>query len=267
VPLLQSHALQEGSTSGSVRMHADDPSLVQHTKQQARIHADNGNEDAEREPSLEGDRLRFNLPFYCTPETANSSQLIFRSELYQPREKVSKMLMFIVNATPKWLGHIAGPAKILDGDMKFLNRQSTQILNGELTPGFDYFMPAACDKGTHQLWSFMRKYSPGGINYYPHVAEAKPKTSEECLDRLSQHTLHCKYCMGAYENTKRGMVAAVATGIVAALAACTTFAAGFEWKVVGSCTLVAALALWVWHKLRDLKKEFTYRPYIHAEKH
>lgn len=216
------------------------------------------------------DELAFNLPFYCTPETANSSQLIFRSEMH--RKGVPKLVLTMLKMTPHWLNHITSPGKILDGDMMFLNRQSTQILNGELTPGSDYFMPAPCDKGTHELWRFMNTHCTNGINYYPHVVEAVPKPAEEVLDRYTQHVKSCKFCKRAHDNIKLGMVVALAVAVAAGVmgfvggVTALTAQARWGWKPQGACWLVAGVALWTYQKLQWLEKQFGFEPYIHAEK-
>lgn len=70
----------------------------------------------------------------------------------------------------------------------------------------NYFLPSTADDGVRELYSFLAKYSPGGIDFYK---DALPKGKggsyhprEVVLDRYEQHTKHCKACSVRSHSTR-----------------------------------------------------------------
>ena len=97
----------------------------------------------------------------------------------------------MVSSKPPWQMHLTAHCEILDGDMSLLHKQSVKMHIGELSPS-DYCMPAVCDKGVREFWGFLKRHSKQGINFYPHVADAKVKRAEEVL--IGSHSM----CSTAY---------------------------------------------------------------------
>lgn len=110
----------------------------------------------------------------------------------------------MVSSKPPWQMHLTAHCEILDGDMSLLHKQSVKMHIGELSPS-DYCMPAVCDKGVREFWGFLKRHSKQGINFYPHVADAKVKRAEEVLDRFSQHVQHCIHCSTALKQIQVGL--------------------------------------------------------------
>lgn len=215
----------------------------------------------ETEEELLGGTCRISLVFYPSPVTANSSRLIYRIQVAGVPEKMAKTL----KSQPVWKDHIFSRSAILDGDMMFLNRQSSQIINGQLSFK-DYFTPAACDMGVRELWKHLSKHSRDGVNYYPHVADTNPKAREVALDRYSQHVESCVHCTRALERVRGGIAAAAAVGFAGLLSALVCVVRGGWWGAPVACLAGVVAAAVAWQKLKSLEKKFTYEPYIHQEK-
>ena len=105
--------------------------------------------------AYEDDKLVFNLPFYVTPVTKTSSRVIFRVETYTKPPGGLRGAIF--KRLPLWINHIFMQSVIFDGDMVFLNRQSMQLMQGEIEPK-DYFMPAPADMATRELYRHYNTY-------------------------------------------------------------------------------------------------------------
>jgi pheophorbide a oxygenase len=218
--------------------------------------------------SFEGDKLRFNNPVFMTPVTATSSRVIARGETFvQPAGLAGS----IFSNLPIWLIHTFIQGPLVDGDMVFLHRQSMKLLRGELT-WKDFFMPAQADMATRELWHHFNKYSPNGINYYPHQVENDFLPPEQLLDRYEQHVKNCTYCRGALQGVRRVMWAALGVavvGIVTAVvvaASCAVRGVTGGWQVGLGGVAVSFVALKLWQVTKGLEKKFMFEPYIHQDK-
>lgn len=214
----------------------------------------------------EEDKLAMNIPFYITPATATSSLLIFRAEYAEK----SGARAWVLTNFPTWFMHTFTQSVIVDGDMVFLNRQSMQLMHGEITPK-DFFTPSATDLGTQEMWRHYNTYSTKGINYFPHTVARDVLPQEQLLDRHEQHVKDCKHCTAALIGIQRGMwvaiaVAAgtaVATGV--ALAACVkSGSGGLKVTLVGA--VVGFVAVKVFQMLKGLEQKFMYESYVHQDK-
>jgi pheophorbide a oxygenase len=221
------------------------------------------------EESYDGDKLLVNVAFFTVPVTATSSRVFFRSESYSA--PMPGIQGWIAKNTPQWIFHTFIQSAILDGDMVFLNRQSMQMMHGQLT-WKDYFMPAPADMATRELWGHFNKYSPKGINYYPHEVENDVLPQEQLLDRYEQHVKNCNFCSAALRNVRRGMRAALA---VVAVASATSFVTVVGWFVTGVTggwqvgvggAIVAAVAFKLWRFMKGVEKKFLFEPYVHQDK-
>lgn len=223
--------------------------------------------------SLEADKLMFNLRFFIAPVTEVSSRLIFRGESYssmQPGLK-SRLMKLAQSLTPGWVFHALTQSTIIDGDMVFLNRQSMQLMHGHITSK-DYFMPAASDLCTRELWRHFNTYSKEGINFYPHACETGVIPQEKVLDRYNQHVKDCLHCSAGLAGVRTVMWVAVvvatgallATGVVAG--SCVVNGAFKGWPVGLGAAVVAATALKLVQWMKALEKKFLFEPYIHQDK-
>jgi pheophorbide a oxygenase len=219
--------------------------------------------------SYDSDKLLMNIAFFTVPVTATSSRVFFRSESYSP--PIPGIKGWMVRNTPQWISHMFLQSAILDGDMVFLNRQSMQMLHGQLT-WKDYFMPAPADMATIELWRQFNKYSPNGINYYPHEVENDVLPQEQLLDRYEQHVKNCNYCSVALQNLRRGMWVALT---VAALASAASFVTAVGclvtgmtggWQVGVGGAIIAAVAFQLWRFMKGVEKKFLFEPYVHQDK-
>lgn len=131
-----------------------------------------GEEQAEGAKSFDEDLLIFNVLFYLAPVNEVSCRLIFRSEGYRKRNTTLKanMLKSIVSlsSTRKWILHALTQSTIIDGDMVLLNRQSMQLMYGDITSK-EYFMPAASDVCTREPSRHFNTYSKKSIKICPHT--------------------------------------------------------------------------------------------------
>jgi pheophorbide a oxygenase len=222
----------------------------------------------DKEISYDGDKLLVMIGFYITPVTATSSRVIFRS---QALVAMSGIKGWIAQNIPAWFNHIFVRSTILDGDMVFLNRQSMELMHGELT-WKDYFMPAPADLTMLELWRHFDKYSPNGINFYPHEVENEALPQEQLLDRYEQHVKNCKYCSGALRSVRAAMWAALGVAVVGMVAVfatsvtCVVVSGTKCWQVGLGGLIVSGIALKLWQFLKGLELKFMFEPYIHQDK-
>jgi pheophorbide a oxygenase len=195
--------------------------------------------------------------------------VFFRNEAYVPPTVTLTGRIF--RKFPTWCSHIFFQSSILDGDMVFLNRQSMKLMHGRHT-WKDYFMPAPADMATRELWRHFNKYSPEGINYYPHEVDNDVLPPEQLLDRYEQHVKNCKHCRGALQGVRRAMwatlgvtLSAIVTAVVA-VASCVVRGVTGGWQVGLWGVLVTALAFKLWLFMKRLEKRFLFEPYIHQDK-
>jgi hypothetical protein len=232
--------------------------------------ADDGKQKqvGDTEVSYDGDKLLVTNAFYITPVTATSSRVIFQTQVGVAMGGIKG---WMARNIPLWFTHVFSQSTILDGDMVFLNRQSMELMHGELTCR-DYFMPAPADVPILELWRHFDKYSPNGINYYPHEVENEALPQEKLLDRYEQHVKNCKYCSGALRSVRTAMWAALGVAVVglvtvfATSVTCAVVGGTNGWQVgLGGC-MVSGVAFKLWQFLKGLELKFMFEPYIHQEK-
>ena len=217
------------------------------------------------------DKLAFSLCVYITPVSKIESLLCFRVENYTAQQNSFAAKAF--KNLPTWFFHMFSQSNILDGDMVFLNRQSLQLLNGKINPK-DYWMPAPADLGTREMWRHFHKYSPDGINYYPHEVDTTLLPPDQLLDRYEQHVKDCKYCSGALANLRKLiwltvplMLACMTTSAFAVGSSVLEGAASQGKVILGVGGVVMGLLMLKARQfMKGLEKKFMFEPYIHQDK-
>lgn len=150
---------------------------------------------------------------YATPTGPGRCRLLarfpFRFPSPEPKQGVVANLLPSINfpkaffkRVPDWIQHM-GQLTVLDDDNIFLPLQERRV-NDKGGWRANYVMPTSADT---YVSAYRRWYDAAGPP--PHAAHASdhlhaaPLDKEKLLDRLSQHTAHCKSCSGALANAKR----------------------------------------------------------------
>lgn len=201
------------------------------------------------------------LQLYLTPSEPGRSRFIIRTCAKNPPSK--KLLNF---KFPRWWMHFI-ENDVLDGDSFFLHAQEKTLRREGHHPDDwhkSFFMPTSADRFVVAYRKWLSKHAGGGVEWPRGVEFQDPlhwAPREEVMNRLRDHTQHCKDCREFYAQLKSARLAlAGAAFALLALAAVSRGPEVATWGL-GAGAVASAAAAWA---LGGLQRKFEYVGYDHA---
>ncbi|BDA41303.1 Protein TIC 55, chloroplastic [Coccomyxa sp. Obi] len=217
-------------------------------------------------PPLQKGKMPGVMPMYVIPTAPGRSRLLW--SFVMPRSSMSGMGLFglIFMAQPRWLAHLFGTNRVLDGDSALLHAQEKIILEQEQLVGHDlqklYYMPTQADRIVAAFRKWLADRGGGGPLPPDESPALLPKP--ELLNHYTQHVQKCPACLKALRVFKAmriitaALVGVCALGVVSTISARSLLGLPLKFTAAG----IILMGAWMW--LDNAVQRCYYVPYEHS---